>query len=118
LNEKLKNITNETDSLKKHKFALLNLAKDFQTQLHPQDLSTLTSTNSTSSWKNSGRPGSDGDVPYARRVLMQHILSSALLLRNVVRSSHDNSEVVFCGFPVHVMSPSGASRLFKEIPVS
>lgn len=97
---------------------LLDIIKDFQHELDSQEVATLSSKNAINFSLNSSKGSKETKFSYARRVLAQRLFYSALLLRSTLRASFDNSDVVFCGFPVHAMNSSGAHKLFSDIPVS
>ena len=94
---------------------LLNIVKDFSSQLSTHDVSILNGDLEQNLIR-SPIERNKGQVEqlYGGRMLAQRLIHSACSLRSVIRQNTTNSDVVFCGFPLHLMDGQGAARLFTK----
>ena len=52
---------------------------------------------------------------WGTRLMVQYLVQSALTLRSSVRDSSLNCDVVFAGFPVHLMSAEKLKEIYSEV---
>lgn len=106
---------NMEDSIKQSSdpASLLTIVKDFSSEISPVDLDVLASCGGGLSSIDAERDRSQDEPLYAERLLTACLLHSAMRLRAGVCDASLNSELVFCGFPLHAMQTAGIEHCFK-----